>query len=90
MTEPLGVRLDAATAAPASPVFVALRPSPGAKPPGGTGVVVVGVVGGGAAGVVGVGADEVLLVGGGLGDVDWVVGLLDGALLDDGVGVGVE
>jgi hypothetical protein len=53
-------------------------------------VVVVGVVGGGAAGVVGVGADEVLLVGGGLGDVDWVVGLLDGALLDDGVGVGVE
>ena len=93
MTEPLAVRPDAATAAPASPVFVALRASPGANVPGGAGVVaglvVAGVVGGGAAGVVGVGAaDEVLVVGVGLGDVGRVVGLLDGAVLDGGGDVG--
>ncbi|HEY7049802.1 MAG TPA: hypothetical protein VH373_21475 [Jatrophihabitantaceae bacterium] len=33
--------------------------------------------------------DDALVVGVGLGDVEWVAGLLDGALLDEGRGVGL-
>jgi len=73
-------------------VFVALRASPGAKDPDGGGaagldedwvgaVVVVGVVDVGA-------ANDVEVVGVGLGDVGSLVGVLDGGRLDEGRGIG--